>query len=118
MKHILAIIAKFAMTTIILELVLRYLTRLSTFDILLISLAVTVIAYIVGDLGILPFSSNTVATIADMGLAFATIYVFNYVFGRGLIPIRAAIFGALAIGVGEWFYHRLLIKSVFPSDIK
>lgn len=85
---------------------------------MLISLALTAISYIIGDLAILPISSNTVATIADAGLAFATIYVFNYVFSQPAIPIRAAIFGALGIAIGEWFFHRFLVKSVFPAEAR
>ncbi|MBU7008511.1 DUF2512 family protein [Phosphitispora fastidiosa] len=48
MKHILALIIKFAVIAIVLEVVLGYLTDLSAMNILYVALAVTLVAYLIG----------------------------------------------------------------------
>ena len=88
MKHIGAILIKFIMTAVILEIVLQLVTALNWVEILTISVAVTVIAYLIGDLLILAISNNIVATIADAALAFVILYFYNYRFGYGAHYLR------------------------------
>lgn len=114
MKHVIALILKFAMIAIVLEVVLGYLTNLSVINILYIALAVTVIAYLVGDLFILDKTNNTIASLADTGLALLVIWGFNYMFPDAAITFTDALISAAVLAAGEWFYHKYVRKAVFP----
>ena len=115
MKHVYALIIKFIMVTVVLELVLSMLTELTLTDILYISMVVTALAYIIGDLLILPVSNNTIATVADIGLALVTIYMFNYLWNINEISFYDALISAVVVGAGEWFFHMYLGSNVFPN---
>ena len=118
MKHILAVILKFIIVAVILEIALIILTNLGFRDILIISAIVTIVSYIIGDVLILRGSSNAVATFADMILAFSALYLFNYWYGSGTISVSDAVISAIAIGVGEWFFHKFMAKVVYPEPEK
>lgn len=115
MKHILALIIKFAINAMVLVATLANLTNLSVINILYIALVVTAVAYLAGDLFILDKTNNTIATIADAGLAFFIIWAFNFIFIDAVIPFSAALIAALAVGVGEWFFHKYVKSAVFPN---
>lgn len=111
-KHVIALLIKFVMTTIVLEIVLSMSTNLTFTSILYISAAVTILAYIVGDLLILRATSNTVATVADVGLALVTIYMFNSLWNTRQISFADALVAAVVIGAGEWFFHKYVSNNV------
>lgn len=115
MKHIIALVIKFAIIAVVLELVLLNLTNLSPGNILYIALAVTTLAYVVGDLFILDKTNNTIATISDMGLAFLTIWAFNYIIPEATISFSDALIAAAALAVGEWIYHKFVRRAIFPG---
>lgn len=114
-KHLISIIIKFAMIAVVLELVLGVMTNLTFRDILLIALAVTGLAYLIGDLMILPASNNTMATIGDIGLAAVTIWLFNFVFDYAEISVTDALAAAVVIGLGEWIFHKFIHRAVLPG---
>ena len=118
MKHIWAMLIKFIMISVILEIVLGLLTALTFGEILWISVVVTIITYLIGDLLILSISNNTIATLADAGLALITINMFNYWSNYGTISFTNALISAVCIGIGEWFYNKYVAKSVFPKRKK
>lgn len=115
MKHVYAILAKFVIIAIILEITLGLMTDLNFTEVLMISLSVTILAYLLGDLFILSISNNTIATIADIGLTFLIILAFNYVYGYGRISYWASIVSAVVVGIGEWFFHKYVARHVFPN---
>ncbi|MHC1684542.1 MAG: DUF2512 family protein [Clostridiaceae bacterium] len=115
MKHVWALISKFILVAIILSLILSSMTDLSLTEILSISLAVTVLAYIVGDLIILPISNNTIATIADAVLSLVVIYSYNYIYTDRVISFNTAVTAAVVLGVGEWFFHKYMANKVLPN---
>ncbi|KZL91780.1 DUF2512 family protein [Clostridium magnum] len=116
MKHITALLIKFVMTAIVLEIVLYMLTELRFTSILYIAAAVTILAYIIGDLLILRATNNTVATIADVGLALATIYMFNFLWNATTISFTNALICAVVIGVGELFFHKYVSNNVLEKS--
>lgn len=118
MKHVTALFVKFVMVALVLEIVLNMLTDLTFTNILYISLAVTVLAYIIGDLLILPASNNTVATVADAVLALFTVYMFNFLWNTREISFFDALIAAAVLGVGEWFFHKYVANKVFPDRQK
>jgi hypothetical protein len=116
MKHVTALLIKFVMIAIVLETVLYMSTELSFTSILYIAVAVTILAYIIGDLLILPATNNTVATVSDAVLALATIYMFNYLWNTRVISFRNALISAAVIGVGEWFFHKYVSNNVLEKS--
>ena len=119
MKHTRALLIKFVMITVVLLVTLGFLYGVDFGDILTISLILTIAAYLIGDMVILPQFGNTAATIADFGLA----YLGTWLVGAMIIeqPIRlgvASFITALIIAIGEAFYHRYLTKTVIHDQNK
>lgn len=115
MRHIIALLIKFAMIAIALEVVLSMVTTLTFTDILYIAATVTILAYIVGDIFVLSMTNNTIATIADVGLTLVTIYAFNYAWNISRISLTDSLIAAVVVGVGEWFFHKYVANNVFLS---
>jgi hypothetical protein len=118
MKHIGALLLKFVMASVILEIFLLALTNLNYGNIFAISLTITVLSYFIGDLAILPRSDNTIATIADVCLSFVTLLMFNLVFPWAVIPFFTALIASLGLGVGEWLFHKFMARSIIPEHGK
>lgn len=115
MRHIVALLIKFAMIAVVLVAILSFLTSLYFGDILYIAGTVTLLAYVIGDMLILRMSNNTVASIADAGLALLTIYMFNYIWVIHKISFTDALISGVVIGVGEWFFHKYVANNVFSE---
>ncbi|WP_238881695.1 DUF2512 family protein [Clostridium sp. YIM B02551] len=116
MKHVTALIIKFVMVAIVLEIILSLLTNLTFTETLYIAAAVTIIAYILGDLIILPASNNIVATISDVVLSLVVIYLFDFIWSGKGISITDALIAAVVIGVGEWIFHKYVANNVLPNN--
>lgn len=116
MKHIGALLLKFVILAIVLELVLLNLSALSFRTILTVALTITVLSYLIGDIAILPKSNNTVATITDIGLSFITILLFNYSIPGAAISFSDALIASIGVGIGEWLFHKFMSKSVLPAQ--
>lgn len=115
LKHISALIVKYLMTALILEVSLLLLTDLSFSQILWVSLVVTGISYLIGDMVILQATNNATATIADMGLTIITIYMFNFFWNRNDISLFSCVIAGVILGFGETFFHRI-IRNVADDD--
>ncbi|MDN7246987.1 DUF2512 family protein [Planococcus shenhongbingii] len=122
MRHILALAIKFVMIAAVLLIILTGFFDISFADTLLISLALTLIAYAMGDLMIFRKSGerseqtkrNSLATIADVAVAILVIWLV----GEALVPsttdvITPAIISGIFIGLGEWYFHQFLDSQVF-----
>lgn len=108
MRHIVSLVIKFVLVALVLEVVLLLTSNLTFEQILFISVIVTAVAYFLGDLFILPATSNMTATLADIGLALVSVYIFNFIGFRDNIPFLSALLAAVILGVLEWFFHRFL----------
>ncbi len=115
MKHLKAILYKFLIVLLVLEIVLGLLTNLNFAQLLSISVTVTLLAYIFGDMMILPVSNDTIATLFNIGLAWATVYLFSYIYRGVAISITDAFLAAAVLGIGEWFFHKYIASSVLPK---
>lgn len=118
MKHIYALLIKFLMVTVVLGIVLSLMTNLNINEILNISVAVTLISYVIGDLYVLSASNNTFATTIDVVLAIVTIYTFNYIWNIREISFADALVSAVVLGIGEWVFHKYVVRNVFPDSQK
>ncbi|PLR95540.1 DUF2512 family protein [Bacillus sp. T33-2] len=124
MDHLKALLIKFVMIAAVLLIVLTGIFDFEMGDSLLISLVLTVAAYVLGDLFIFRNSGdesdygkrNLIATASDAVLAFLIIYLM----GKALFVgddnlVTAALLSTVLIGVGEWFFHKYLDNHVFDE---
>lgn len=116
MRHIIALIIKFTITGVILELTLRFLTSVSSMNIFLIALLFTLISYGLGDLIILNKTNNIIATIADGVLAFLILFASNYIFRYTIISLKTVLIASVILGIEEWIYHKYVRMAVFPPN--
>lgn len=116
MKHVKALAIKFVSTLILLYIILGLFYDMSFSNVFLISLVLGISAYLIGDLFILSRTNNTIATIADMGLAFAIIWVMgsNLTYGNSLF--FPSLISAICLGVFEYFFHKYVYNHVINYE--
>lgn len=124
-EHIKAILAKFVIVTLVLYLVLGLGYDVSLADVLMMSVLLTVIAYLLGDLVILPQATNStdnsmvgnlVATFADFGLVLLSVWAIGRYLVSPYIPwFTAALISAVFIALGEMLFHRYLRETVIGN---
>lgn len=117
MEHLKAIILKFVMCTGILWIVLGLFYGVGFGEIVTISVILTVAAYAIGDLLLLRYFNNPIATAADFGLSFLVIWFLGSIIIDVPIPIvTASLISAFLLAVGEWFYHNYLENHIFQYN--
>jgi hypothetical protein len=117
MKHVIAFAIKFVVSLVLLYLILGGIRDITFGDVFLITAVLGVLAYVIGDLFILPRTNNTIATIADFGLALVVIwfmvnmmtYADTGFFGRSLMA-------AIGVAIFEMFFHRYLSKNIIQEN--
>lgn len=117
MRHFKALGIKFIVISIVLLSLFGIFRGASFGEILLMSILVTGLAYVVGDLFTLPRAGNTVATIADFGLSFFAIWILSYMFmdnTSGLIT--ASLVAAGAIALSEVLFHAYMQNKVLEGE--
>lgn len=115
MRHLGSIALKFVMISLIFYLVLGLGYRFNFSSIVLMSLIITLLSYLVGDLFILPFAGNTIAAVADGALAVLGVWILSRFYGLS-IPWAAPVIIAIALfAFSEWFFHRYVIdrRAIF-----
>jgi Kef-type K+ transport system membrane component KefB len=122
LEHVKALVIKFVMVAVVLGIILTGFFDVSLTDSLLISVVLTILAYVAGDLLIFRTAGdrsdqgrrNLIATISDAVLAFLVIWFMgnSLIAGDGDI-ITASIISAIVIAAGEWFFHKYLDSHVF-----
>lgn len=113
MKRLVSIGIKGLASLVLLYAILGLGYNMSFGRVLLITVVLGTISYIIGDLVLLPWSNNVVATAVDLGIAFAVIwglnaYSLNY---HTLLLYYSSLIGSLAIAAFEYFYHIYLLKA-------
>lgn len=114
MKYMEALLIKFAMIFSVLFVILGLAYGVELFEIFILSLIITVLGF-VGDLIIYPKTSNKVATGGD----FVAVFLLVWLLGMWLIEnpdfslVMAALFSAVVVAAGEWFFHIYLTKRVW-----
>ncbi|RNF40279.1 DUF2512 family protein [Planococcus salinus] len=116
MKYLEAFIVKFAMIFAVLFIVLGLAYGVQVFEIFIISVILSVVGF-VGDLTIYPSTSNKVATGGDLVLAFAAVWLIGLwmIENPDFSLVMAAIYSAVLIAAGEWFFHIYLTKRVWKQ---
>lgn len=117
MEHVKALIIKFIMVTAILWFVLGLFFGVDFGEILTISVILTPLAYVIGDLLVLRYFNNMTATVADFAISFLTIWLIGAaVINEPISVATASLLSALAISIGEWFYHSYVNRQVFEGQ--
>jgi hypothetical protein len=114
LKHILALIIKFVLVAIVVFSIFSSFENVTLANGIFVSILITGIAYVIGDLMILRRFGNLTATLADFALAFLALFLYGVFLD---LPIghagNAAGFSALFIAFGEAFIHYYLINRIF-----
>ncbi|WP_337017006.1 YndM family protein [Oceanobacillus massiliensis] len=116
MKYVFPFIVKFIMITAVLWVVLGLFYNVSFGNILATSLLLSAISY-AGDIFLMPKFGNTVASLADFVLIWAVVWlVGNNIFEGPIALGTAAFISAVALTLGEIFFHRYLIDHVLTDE--
>ncbi|MBP1970443.1 hypothetical protein J2Z83_002564 [Virgibacillus natechei] len=119
MRHVTAIVIKFLLTAVVVFAIMSTFNMPTFTDMLLISLLTTGLAYIIGDLLILPKFGNTIAAIADFGLATISIWILSYVFiGANFPAFTAAIITGFFLSICEGVFHIYMKRKVLIEKEK
>jgi hypothetical protein len=120
MKHLLALVLKYLLTTTVMFAILPLFLRVSSAEILWFSLWLTLVAYALGDLYVLPRLGNVSATIADFGLVFVATWIGIGAFydTAGGAILSAAFFSALLVAFGELLFHAYVLRFVIGQHEK
>jgi hypothetical protein len=119
MKHVEAILIKFFTTLIVLSLLLLLFNLPSYWDIIIMSIALTGIGYLIGDLYILRKFGNGIAFFADFGLAALTLWLLGFfLIGPGFPALTIALLAAIFIAVSESLFHIYMNEFVLDPKHK
>lgn len=117
MDHLKAMIIKFVATLALLYIILGIGFDVSFSNVLLTTIILGVISYLVGDLFLLRRTNNTVATLADFGLAFVVIWVIlDNISTNDTNVFWATLISSIAVAVYEYFFHKYMVTSVFDEN--
>jgi Protein of unknown function (DUF2512) len=116
MKHVKAFAIKFISNLVLLYIILGLFFDMAFRNVFLITLVLGVAAYLIGDLLILPRTNNTVATIADFGLAFLIIWFMSENLTYGDDHLLMSLIAALGVGIFEAMFHRYLANNILPDS--
>lgn len=117
MKYALALIIKFVIHLAVLMMILGGFYGITFANILSISLLLTGISFIIGDLIILPNFDNTIAAVADFFLAFIGVWVLGYLLIIESINLGIASFvSAVFITIVEVFFHQYMVQHIFAKE--
>ncbi|MFB1098652.1 YndM family protein [Terribacillus sp. JSM ZJ617] len=128
MKHVKALVIKFIMILAVLWIVFTLMFDTEFSDTLLMSVVLTIAAYVIGDLLILSRAGdrskpdgdftkrNAIATVSDAILTFIVLWLL----GEALLNpddnvVMASLISAVVIGIGEWFFHRYVNNHVIED---
>lgn len=114
MRTILALIIKFILVTAVLYIVNGLFYGWSLTDIVITSTMVTLISFFLGDLYILPATSNAFATISDFVMNFLTIWIMGHaLIDEPISIVQESFISTIIITAVEWLFHKYLVKNVF-----
>lgn len=117
LDYVKALVIKFVMCLAILWIILGIFYHVGFGHILALSLLLTGISFVLGDLYLLPKFENWGATIADFFLAFAIIWIYSASFIHENFPVvTAAALSSLVISIGEVFFHRYVDSHIFHNQ--
>ncbi|MCM3575130.1 YndM family protein [Mesobacillus subterraneus] len=115
MKHLRALAVKFLASLVLLYVILGLMYDMSFTNVFLISLVLGLASYVIGDLFLLPKTNNTIATLADFGLAFMIIWILGESLTYGESLLLASLISAAGIALFEYFFHKYVAGNVLED---
>jgi hypothetical protein len=116
MKHIMALMIKFAFIGTVLFSILGIFYNASIVEIFAIVILTIAVSYLVGDLFILPRLGSIAAGIGDFALVFGGVWLLSYFFIETTFNmIVASFFAAFAITAIEIFFHIYIQNRVLKN---
>ncbi|MCS0789338.1 YndM family protein [Cytobacillus firmus] len=116
MQHFKALALKFLASLVLLYIILGLFFGMSFVNVFIITAILGITAYILGDMVILPRSSNMVATAADFGLAFLLIWFLSSILTIGENLIAMSIAAALGVALFEYLFHLYLLRNMTEAS--
>ncbi|QQK81078.1 YndM family protein [Salicibibacter cibi] len=116
MRYVGALIIKLIMITFVSWFFLGLFGGVSFANILLVSVVLTGVSFLVGDLYLLKNFGNTLATVVDFVLVWAGLWAL----GAALFPFEGLVLYCIAsaffIAAGEGFFHLYMERNVLPNE--
>ncbi|MBT2689567.1 YndM family protein [Bacillus sp. ISL-47] len=116
MQHSKALAIKFIASLVLLYVILGLIYGMSFGNVFIITAILGITSYILGDMLILPRSSNTVATAADFGLAFVLIWFLSSILTLGDNLFIMSLVAAAGVAFFEYFFHSYLVKNMTEAS--
>ncbi|BAC13000.1 YndM family protein [Oceanobacillus iheyensis] len=117
MKHLKAIGIKFIIMAIIFLSIVSIFNFVSVAEMIVMSAILTLAAYVIGDLWILPRMGYVAATIGDLFFAYASVWFLLYIFLGTSFPIAtASIYIAIIISLTESVFHIYMKEKVLEEE--
>ncbi|MCM3584307.1 YndM family protein [Mesobacillus maritimus] len=107
MKHFTAMAIKFGASLLVLYVILGFANGMSFSNVFFTTLILSVVSYLLGDLLILPKTTNATASLADFGLSFALIWLITSNMTTAS-TFWLSFIAAIGITVFEYFFHQYL----------
>ena len=118
MRHVTALVYKYVFITAIVAVTTWWAGGATITRALWLGLVITAALYILGDLVILRYFGNWVATVADAGVAFLILRSGTILPGTltsrlsaSAMSMGMSLVGAVAIGIAEYFFHQYLLAT-------
>lgn len=115
MEHVRALGIKFVSTLAILYIILGLFLGMTFGEVFWISLILGTVSYLVGDLFILPGTSNITATFADFGLALMVIWFLSAIMTMdGNLFIRS-VTASIGVALFEYAFHSYVANHILMN---
>lgn len=120
-KHIVNVAIKFLIFTVVLSFLLPTMSaaanRYTFGGVIWVAAFLTVLAYVVGDLWVLPNFGNWVAVGADAGLVILGLWMLPGILGTPPVTFTTMVMAALLLGVAEFYFHRYLGGALMTNPV-
>jgi hypothetical protein len=116
MEHVRALILKVLMIGVITMLVLSLFRGIRPADSIAIAIVITLVAYVLGDLLILPAYGNIAASVSNGLIAFLIAWLTPFVTTNIPVTFGNALVVGILVGVGEWFFHKYVAREVLDYE--
>lgn len=110
-KTTFAVLFKFLMTFVVASISFIFLAGNTFGSIAVLSVFVTVINYLAGDLFVLPKFGNAATSIGNGIMGALVAYIFALAIVQFNTTLNTLVIFAILIAVGEYFFHYYLLKS-------
>ncbi|MDF9406910.1 MAG: hypothetical protein A4E52_00644 [Pelotomaculum sp. PtaB.Bin013] len=118
-KHFNAILTKFLLIITIFGLIMPVMGNITTLTAVIAAMVLTLAAYFIADLIVLPQYGNRLAVLSDVVITVVVAWEVVRSVEKVYLPVPGLIIIAVLVGLGEWYYHvRYLARLIYKGKIK